>query len=64
MERFEPIKQLRQLVFVDSNQSQQRIEICQTCTDYDCVNERCNLCHCYMQFKTQLKHSKCPIGKW
>jgi hypothetical protein len=44
--------------------SQKRLEICKTCPYYDKNLTRCEKCGCFMEFKTLLMDSECPIGKW
>lgn len=42
----------------------ERLEICKACPDVIPVVNQCKRCGCFMDLKTKLKISKCPIGKW
>ena len=39
-----------------------RLGICSSC-EYS-INHRCLKCGCFIEVKTRLGTSKCPIGKW
>ena len=41
-----------------------RMKICLSCPELLQTTKQCKKCGCFMQIKTQLKLSKCPIGKW
>ena len=41
-----------------------RMSICLSCPELLQTTKQCKKCGCFMQLKTQLKLSKCPIGKW
>jgi predicted Zn-ribbon and HTH transcriptional regulator len=41
-----------------------RMSICLSCPELLQTTKQCKKCGCFMQLKTQLKPSKCPIGKW
>ena len=45
------------------SQSQQRMAICQTCPELGTLN-RCRQCGCFMNIKTRIYSSSCPLGKW
>jgi len=47
---------------VNDNERLRRLNICHSCEHYN--NPRCKLCGCYMNFKTTLLSSTCPIKKW
>ena len=47
---------------VSKKDKKRRMEICQTCEHKK--GNRCNLCGCFISYKTNLKHSTCPIDKW
>ena len=47
---------------VSSVERNRRISICHTCEHFSAP--RCTLCGCFMNFKTTLESSECPIGKW
>lgn len=44
--------------------SEIRLEICNTCEHLEKNLMRCNKCGCFMNFKTLIPSSECPIGKW
>ena len=37
-------------------------EICNTCNHFK--NNRCNLCGCYIRFKSMMLNEHCPEKKW
>lgn len=44
--------------------SKKRMDICNTCPNFNTVPKKCNLCGCYMEAKTRLRNAACPIEKW
>lgn len=40
-----------------------RLEICKECPSLKALN-RCSECGCFMDIKTRLFFTKCPLGKW
>lgn len=46
----------------DTNIVEDRLEICNNCEHFK--KNMCLKCGCILSFKTRLKHSNCPIGKW
>jgi len=42
----------------------QRLEICKQCPELFAPTLTCKQCGCFMKIKTQIKNTKCPIGKW
>lgn len=48
---------------VDSEKRQERVDICNECDKLTAL-KMCQMCGCIMPFKTWLKDSKCPLGKW
>jgi len=47
---------------VDEKERNRRLEICHSCEHFSAP--RCTLCGCFMNFKTTLTSSNCPIHKW
>lgn len=41
-----------------------RMEICNGCPFLFKISKQCRKCGCFMNLKTQLPNSYCPIGKW
>jgi len=58
----------------DKTIADERISICSTCENRDAKNDKCKVCGCYLEIKTQLKTNinpiygvevtHCPLGKW
>ena len=46
----------------EGDELNKRLELCASC-EY-LINKRCLKCGCFIEVKTRLKTSKCPIGKW
>lgn len=44
--------------------SMKRMEICRTCDKFKPDNKKCLVCRCFMDYKTLLLDSKCPLDKW
>lgn len=44
--------------------SEERLDICNQCDDFDQTSSRCTRCGCFMNYKTLLHYAQCPIGKW
>lgn len=44
--------------------AESRLKICQACEFFKKNGSRCKKCGCFMQLKTLIAKSKCPIGKW
>lgn len=42
----------------------ERIEICNTCPELRELTRQCKQCGCFVDAKTLIKSSSCPIGKW
>ena len=47
-----------------SNVSKKRLEICQTCEHFVQRTSKCEKCGCFMEYKSHMMSSKCPIDKW
>jgi len=47
-----------------SNVSKKRLEICQTCEHFVQRTSKCEKCGCFMEYKSFMMSSKCPIDKW
>lgn len=44
----------------------ERRNLCHQCEHYKTIIgvKTCEVCGCVIRWKTQLKNSECPIGKW
>lgn len=49
-------------VFVSEDIQKQRMEICNSCSHN--IGGRCELCGCFLEGKTKISSSQCPIMKW
>ncbi len=47
---------------VTREEQSERLSICSTCEHKS--GTRCDLCRCFLNYKTRLSSSECPIGKW
>lgn len=45
------------------SRSAERMDICKTCPELGALN-RCSQCGCFMNIKTRIYSSQCPLGKW
>lgn len=41
-----------------------RLEICKTCEHYVERTSKCEKCGCFMEYKSLMMNTKCPIEKW
>jgi len=44
--------------------SEYRLGFCRKCEHFEEGPNRCDKCGCFMDFKTLIQSSECPIGKW
>lgn len=51
-------------IFVSSATQQSRMQICDSCEDFNSKTTQCRKCGCFMSAKTRLKTASCPVGKW
>lgn len=51
-------------VFVPDSVKVSRMNICSSCPHFSRSDIRCRHCGCYLESKTALRASKCPIDKW
>lgn len=48
----------------DSQDTNQRLGICNKCPKLTKATGRCDLCGCFVFLKVKLDFESCPIGKW
>jgi hypothetical protein len=41
-----------------------RMTICRGCDQFDARETKCNVCGCFLEFKTALRSAECDLGKW
>ena len=44
--------------------SEERLDHCRSCEFFIHESSQCKKCGCFMDFKTLLPFTNCPIGKW
>lgn len=49
-------------VIVSEDIQKQRMEICNNCSHN--IGGRCALCGCFLEAKTKISSSQCPVMKW
>lgn len=42
----------------------ERLKICNECEHFQKDNSRCKKCGCFMNYKSLIMSSSCPINKW
>jgi hypothetical protein len=52
------------LKIADENISALRFAICKSCDDFNKTLNTCKICNCFMQVKTKLAESSCPVKRW
>lgn len=55
---------LRMNIHVSEEERNERYSVCLKCRSLNKRKRMCKKCYCHMPFKTWLKDSECPIGKW
>jgi len=51
-------------LFASEEEQKRRMEICKTCEYFSSEDVRCRKCGCFLEQKTSLTSSKCPLNKW
>jgi predicted Zn-ribbon and HTH transcriptional regulator len=49
---------------VNDEIKEERMSICRSCPQILSFTTTCKKCGCFMNIKTRLADSECPIGKW
>jgi len=50
--------------YAESDVSEKRFSICQSCPELIKLTSTCKKCGCFMKMKTKLLHATCPLEKW
>lgn len=56
------VKDVLSMNHVDKEEKERRMSVCDTCEHKK--GKKCNLCGCFLHYKTKLTNSECPLGKW
>lgn len=59
-----PFDLLNKNNYIETSESNKRMEICLGCDHLIKLTNQCKECGCFMNLKTKLKDAICPIGKW
>jgi len=51
-------------IFVSEQKKDQRLSICNSCSQFNKESKRCYMCGCFMEHKIKFKSANCPISKW
>ena len=57
-------EEAKNLFWATPDQKLERFNICQACDRWKASTRQCKECGCFMDIKTKIKGSKCPLGKW
>lgn len=49
---------------IETDIANNRLNICLSCPELIKITKQCKKCGCFMEAKSKLANSKCPIGKW
>jgi hypothetical protein len=60
----DPIDQPSNVFFATPEQKLERFNICQACDRWKASTRQCKECGCFMDIKTKIKGTECPLGKW
>jgi hypothetical protein len=55
---------LKTVLVLEEPEFKARLSVCEVCDKYNSESSRCQMCGCYMNWKAQIKHARCPVGKW
>lgn len=44
--------------------SDERLVICKGCENFVEKTSKCNMCGCFMEYKSLIMSASCPINKW
>lgn len=44
--------------------SKERLDVCETCDQFNSEKKICRECGCQMTYKTLFPWANCPLGKW
>ena len=64
MNLIDKAKNAIKIQFVPAEISDERLNICKSCEEFEHTLSRCKKCGCFMIAKTKVARAKCPIGKW
>ena len=56
------VKDVLTMNHVNEEEKRRRLSICDTCEHKK--GSKCNLCGCFLNYKTKLTNSECPLLKW
>jgi hypothetical protein len=48
----------------ETDETRSRLDICNTCEEYNKTTRTCAQCSCFMPLKVLMPFVKCPLGKW
>ena len=51
-------------IFAPSDLAGKRLAICKTCEHYNSMLRNCGKCGCFLDVKTMMSGSTCPLMKW
>lgn len=51
-------------LFTTEEEQKRRMDICKACMFYSADDVRCRKCGCFLNQKTSLTSSKCPLNYW
>lgn len=52
------------MFFVNDETAEKRMAICRQCEFFKESTAQCTKCGCFMNYKSKMKSSECPVGKW
>ena len=55
-------KAVKALALPETEESQQRLSICQGCSEW--TGRPCKICGCFVKLKVKIPEEKCPLSKW
>lgn len=47
-----------------NRKAEDRLNICNSCENYNKDTKRCKVCGCFMEVKVYLPEVTCPVKKW
>jgi len=51
-------------ILVSEQKRNQRLSICNSCSQFNKESKKCYMCGCFMEHKIKFKSAECPMSKW
>ena len=62
--RMDQVVEAARTAIAEPEVAQHRIEICNSCEFLLEITRNCKKCGCFVDVKTKISHTSCPVKKW